>query len=84
MELGKEISLVYPVWILALDNKEEKEEKGKTFHRVERRHGEFRRVIQLPDAVQSDKVEASFDNGILTVDIPKGDAVKPTRIPVKS
>ena len=63
---------------------EEEEEKGKTFHRVERRHGEFRRMIQLPGVVEVEKVEAKFNNGVLTVKVPKSEKVKPKRIPVKA
>jgi HSP20 family protein len=63
---------------------EEKEEKGKTYHRVERRHGEFRRMICLPGAVEEEKVEAKFEDGVLKVSIPKSEKVKPKRIPVKA
>jgi len=63
---------------------EEKEEKGKSFHRIERRHGEFRRMIQLPGTVDEEKVEAKFENGVLTVTVPKTEEVKPKRIPVKA
>ena len=63
---------------------EEEEEKGKTFHRIERRHGEFRRMIRLPSAVEEDKVEAKFENGVLKVSVPKSEKVKPKRIPVKA
>src|SRR5262249_32291143 len=49
------------------EKKEEKEETGKTFHRVERRFGEFRRVIPLTVSVVADKISAEFKDGILTV-----------------
>jgi HSP20 family protein len=71
------------LWISG-EKKEETEEKGKTFHRIERRHGEFRRMIQLPGAVEDDKVEAKFVNGVLNVHVPKSEKVKPKRIPVKA
>lgn len=71
------------LWISG-DKQEEKEEKGKTFHRVERRHGEFRRVVQLPDAAPAEKVIATFEHGVLSIRIPKAEEVKPTRIPVTS
>jgi HSP20 family protein len=63
---------------------EEKEEKGKTYHRVERRYGEFRRVLSLPAAIDSDKVAAKYDNGVLKVTIPKMEEAKPKRIEVKA
>jgi HSP20 family protein len=65
------------------EKQEKEEEKGKTFHRIERRHGEFRRTIQLPGAVQDDKVEAKFENGVLTIEVPKSEEVKPKRVEVK-
>jgi HSP20 family protein len=71
------------LWISG-KKEEEKEEKGKTFHRVERRHGEFRRMIQLPNAVEEEKIEAKFENGVLRVSVPKSEEVKPKRIPVKA
>lgn len=62
----------------------ETEEKGKTYHRMERSHGEFRRVVQLPSAVEEEKVEAKFENGVLTVTLPKCKEAKPKSIKVKS
>lgn len=70
------------LWISG-EKKEEIEEKEKTFHKIERRHGEFRRMIELPAAVDESKVEATFENGVLTIHIPKSEKVKPTKIPVK-
>jgi HSP20 family protein len=63
---------------------EEKEETDKTYHRVERRHGEFRRVLSLPATVDGDKVTAKYDNGILKVTVPKVEAAKAKRIEVKT
>jgi HSP20 family protein len=58
------------LWITG-EKKEEKEEKGKTFHRLERRTGSFRRVFTLPAEVKSEKVEAKFTDGVLHVSLPK-------------
>jgi HSP20 family protein len=63
---------------------EEKEEKEKTYHRVERRYGEFRRVLALPAEIDGDKVTAKYDNGILKVTAPKVEAAKAKRIEVKA
>jgi HSP20 family protein len=71
------------LWITG-ERKEEKEEKGKTFHRVERSYGEFRRVLPFPSAIVEDKIEAKFTNGVLNVSVPKAEMVKPQRIEVKS
>lgn len=66
------------------EKKEEQEEKGKTFHRIERRHGEFRRVIQLPNAVDDEHVDAKYAGGVLTISVPKREDAKPKRIPVQA
>lgn len=53
------------------EKKHEEEEKGESYYRSERRYGSFCRVIPLTSEVESDKVEAKFKNGVLTVTIPK-------------
>jgi HSP20 family protein len=47
------------LWISG-EKKEEKEEKGKTFHRIERHHGEFRRVVPFVVPVAEEKISAEF------------------------
>jgi len=54
------------------------------FHRIERRYGAFRRAITLPTNVMADTIEASVDNGVLQVVVPKMEEAKPTRIRVRS
>ncbi len=49
----------------------------------ERGSSEFRRVIQLPTETDSDRVDATLKNGVLTITLPKAEAVKPKRIEVK-
>lgn len=58
------------------------EEKGKTYHRVERTHGEFRRVIALGNEIDAEKIHAKYENGVLTVVAPKIAAVQPKKIAV--
>ena len=53
------------------------------FHRVERRYGAFRRSITLPAQVQAEQIEASFENGVLQVVVPKMEEAKPKRIQVR-
>jgi HSP20 family protein len=71
------------LWITG-EKKEEKEEKGKTFHRMERRAGMFRRVFALPVEVAQEKIEARFTDGVLKVTLPKADKVAPKQIEVKA
>lgn len=60
------------------------EQEGTRYHRREREEGTFSRMIGLPGDVNSEKVEATLENGILTVTIPKAEAAKPKQITVKS
>jgi HSP20 family protein len=71
------------LWITG-EKKEEKEEKGKTFHRVERRAGMFRRVLPLPAEVTQDQVDARFTDGVLKITLPKTERVAPKQIEVKA
>lgn len=65
------------------ERKEEKEEKGKTFHRVERRSGKFSEVVTLPGSVKDENVQAEFHDGVLTVILPKTEASKTRTVKVK-
>lgn len=71
------------LWITG-EKKEEKEEQGKTFHRMERRSGLFRRIFTLPVEVVEDKVEARFVEGVLKITLPKAEKVAPKQIEVKT
>jgi HSP20 family protein len=53
-------------------------------HRIERRYGAFRRSITLPSHVQADKIEASAQDGVLLILVPKAQEVHPKRIPVRT
>jgi HSP20 family protein len=64
------------------ERRDEHEEKGEDFHRVERSFGRFSRSLSLPDGVDPDKVEANFDNGVLEVRIPKPEETQPTRVEI--
>ena len=70
------------LWVIG-EKKEEKEEKGKTFHRVERRAGMFRRVFQLPVDVTEEHVDARFAEGVLKITLPKAERVAPKQIEIK-
>ena len=65
------------------EKKQEKEEKGENFYRVERSYGSFVRTIQIPVEVETDKVEASYKNGVLKITLPKKTEAKGKQIPVK-
>jgi HSP20 family protein len=60
------------------------EEENARYHRREREAGTFSRMIGLPGDIDSDKVDARLENGILTVVVSKAEATKPKQIAVKS
>jgi HSP20 family protein len=64
------------------ERKEEKEEKGKTFHRMETTYGSFQRTFALPGVVDEAKISAHAANGVLKVTLPKSQKVKPRVIQV--
>jgi HSP20 family protein len=66
------------------ERKEEREEKGKTYHRIERRVGAFSRCVTLPCPVKDDAVDAQYKNGILTIKLPKTEEAKSRKITVKA
>lgn len=61
---------------------DEEIDRGQYLYR-ERRFGSFNRTLQLPVRVEGDRAEASFDNGVLTLRIPKAEDVKPRQIQIK-
>jgi HSP20 family protein len=65
------VSLTDRVLMIRGEKKQEKEIKDKNIHRSERAYGAFRRVSELPTDVEANKIEASFRNGVLTIDLPK-------------
>ena len=69
----KDISVEISHHILSVKGEKSinREEKGKKFHRMERMSGSFSRSLQLPPAINSNDVEASFKDGVLTITIPK-------------
>lgn len=76
------VALQDNVLTLRGEKKQEEEEKGKTFHRVERCHGSFSRSFTLPVAVQAGRVKATYRDGILQIMLPKAEEVKSKEIPI--
>ncbi|HSB65476.1 MAG TPA: Hsp20/alpha crystallin family protein [Anaerolineales bacterium] len=63
--------------------KEDKETKEDQFHLRERRYGSFMRSIALPTKIKGDEIQASYQNGVVTLRLPKAEEVKPKRIAIK-
>ena len=66
------------------ESEQEREETEGRYHYRERHYGSFARAVRLPGNVDADKVDAEFENGVLTVRIPKAEQAKPRKITVKS
>lgn len=79
-----EIQLSNNVLTVSGERREEKEERGRTYHRLERRFGTFSRSLTLPCAVAEDRVDAKYQDGELTVTIQKSEEAKARRIKVHS
>ncbi len=65
------------------ETKEEEEVKEENYIRRERRNGSFSRSVMLPEGLESDKAEATFEDGVLTLTIPKAPEAKPKVIKIK-
>jgi len=65
------------------ERKFEKDENSKGFHRIERSYGSFVRLFSVPETVDSENVHAAYNNGVLTVMLPKKEKAKPKAIKVQ-
>jgi HSP20 family protein len=59
------------------EKKQEKEEKEKNYYRVERSYGSFQRVLSLPEDADQEDIKAKFENGVLTITMPRKALPKP-------
>lgn len=85
-EMKKEdvkIEVLEGVLTIEGERTQEKEEKGKKFHKVERSYGKFVRQFALPNEVDAAKVQAEYKDGVLNVHLPKTAAAKHNAIEVK-
>ena len=76
------ITLENNVLRLSGERKFEKDVKKESYHRIERSYGNFTRSFALPQQVSSDKVEAAFKDGVLTITVPKAEQAKPRKIAI--
>lgn len=82
---AKELDVTFTDGILTVkgEKKQEKEDKGENFHRIERRYGSFHRSFRIPGEVKSNKIDANVKDGVLKLTLPKAEESKPTKIEVK-
>ena len=79
-----QINITGDVLTLKGETKHEEEKKDKAWHIREQRWGAFERAVALPTEVVADKAKAEFENGILTITLPKAEEVKPKVISIKA
>src|SRR5512147_817872 len=79
-----QINVTGEVLTIKGETREKEEVKEKAYHIREQRWGMFERTVALPTDVVADKAKAEFENGILTITLPKAEEVKPKTIIIKS
>jgi HSP20 family protein len=79
-----DVTVVGDVLTIKGETKTETRGEKANYHRQERRYGAFVRSVALPMAVQVDKAEAKFADGVLTLTMPKAEAAKPRSIKFKA
>ncbi|GLI35215.1 MAG: Hsp20/alpha crystallin family protein [Deltaproteobacteria bacterium] len=77
-----DVSLVGDRLTIKGEKTKEAEKKGEHFHSIERYSGSFQRSFRLPSTVQMEKIEATFEKGILTVVLPKTEEAKSKEIKI--
>jgi len=77
-----EVTVENNVLTIKGETRQEVDDKQRNFHRVERHFGSFQRTIGLPTTVKADQIHASLSNGVLRLEIPKAEEVKPRKISV--
>ena len=79
-----QIHLRFEDGVLSLEGerKFEKDNGDENYHRVERSYGKFIRSFTIPSNVDNEHISAAFDNGILTVELPKREETKPKHIKI--
>lgn len=82
---GKDIDISLSGGVLTLkgEKKQEKEEKDENYYFSERSYGAFSRSIKLSQEVQTDKIKASYKNGVLTITLPKSEEAKAKEVKIK-
>lgn len=79
-----EVSITGDTLTIKGESKDETEVKRDGYFLKERRFGSFSRSLTLPPGLNSDSVEAKFENGVLTLTVPKAEEVKPKQIKIKA
>ena len=70
--------------VLRGERKFEQTQRGEQFHRIERQYGAWQRSFQIEVPIDAQNVAANYENGVLTVTLPKAEAVKPRQIQIST
>lgn len=80
---GVEVTADNGVLSVSGEKRAQHEREQERWHIIERSHGSFRRTFSLPQNVNEEAIEASFEDGLLTVRVPKAEVPKPRKIDVR-
>lgn len=75
-----DITLENNVLRLSGERKFDRDEKKENYHRIERSYGAFSRAFALPTQVDAERVQAAFQDGVLTITVPKAAQARPRKI----
>ena len=78
-----DITLLEGILTIKGEKKKETEDKDENYHRIERDYGSFQRNFRLPAKVKTDKLDATYKDGVLKLTIPKAEVTKPKKIEIK-
>lgn len=79
-----DVQIVNQTLTLKTKREPDKLTEGQTWHRQERGYGQFTRSLELPYAIDSDKVQACFSHGVLKIDLPRATADLPKKISIQA
>jgi HSP20 family protein len=82
-EKDLDVTLTDGILTVKGEKRQETEEKGEAYHRIERRYGSFQRSFRMPDGIQGDKIDATYKNGVLKLMIPKSENSEAKKIEIK-
>jgi len=78
-----DITLLDGILTIKGEKKQEKEDKDENYHRIERNYGSFQRNFRIPEKVKTDKLNATYKDGVLKLTLPKAEASEAKKIEVK-
>jgi HSP20 family protein len=78
-----DVTLTDGILTIKGEKKQENEEKNENYHCIERHYGRFERSFRIPDRVKTDKLDATYKDGIFKLSLPKAEVVEAKKIEVK-